>query len=143
MRTQGAFTRAIASSGKFVALIADSNEFVFGDGFLHNFSIPPDHIWGRRCMVPMLPTVSILFVQPPAGLRREPQLTTILLTNNEVNIINDVTQIYSCDQLFYRNKRPRLIEPFTRHEFLELANDPLFLADLVHSVAHSNFKRRQ
>jgi hypothetical protein len=131
-RGKDAIRRAFESAGKFVVLRTESEEFIFGDGFLHNFHVEPECIFPVRCLVPVLPTVSVLYVQPSAIIyRTHPELSTILLRREEVAILNDIVQIYSRDFVFYRNDKPRVIDEFSRHEFLEFEDDPPALATLI------------
>jgi hypothetical protein len=117
-RSLGAFRNAMEGAGKFVVIVSDSKEFICGDGFLHNFPVVPDHIYSCRCIIPVLPTVTVLFVQPLV-YRTQPELMTFLLRRDEVDIFNETVQIYSRDFVFYRNDKPDLVESFTCHQFLQ------------------------
>jgi hypothetical protein len=117
-RSLAAFRRAIEGAGKFVVIVSEFSEFVWGDGFLHNFPVVADHVHSCRFIIPVLPTVSVLFVQPLV-YRTQPELMTFLLRKDEVDVFNETVQIYSRDFIFYRNEKPTLSEHFPRHEFLE------------------------
>ena len=116
-----AFTEAIDGGGKFVVLISDASEFIWGDGFLHNFPTNSDRPLSPRCVVPILPTVTVLFVQPTM-YRTQSELLTIRLSKNEVAFFNKIVQIYSCEHVFFRNDEPQMIEEFSRHEHLKFIN---------------------
>lgn len=70
-------------------------------------------------VVPVLPSVAVLYMQPHV-YRTQPELITMRLRADEIRFMNDVVQIYSCDRLFYRNEKPKMIDEFARREHLEL-----------------------
>lgn len=131
------FTRAIANGGKFVALIAQDSEFIFGDGFLHNFPPKADYPRSARCIVPLLPTLSILFVKP-LFYRTYPELVTLGLRQDEVKLLNDIVQVYSCNRIFYRSEKPKLIDEFRRREHLTVSYHSCPWIDEL-TAAASNF----
>lgn len=118
---QEAVSRTIAGGGKFVALISEDAEFIYGDGFLHNFPTGIDRPIAARCVIPILPSVSILFSQP-LSYRTQPELIAMALRPNEVRFLNDTIQIYSCERIFFRNQKPKLISDFTRREHMEFTH---------------------
>ncbi len=117
-RSHASVTRVLAGGGKFVVLFSDGPELIFGDGFLHNFPIGTDRPLYARCLVPILPSAAILFVQSCA-YRTQPELMTMRLREDEVHFLNRIVQIYSCDHIFYRAEQPLIADEFARHEHLE------------------------
>lgn len=117
--SHGVFTRVIDGGGKFVILISEGPELICGDGFLHNFPIGRDRPLSARCVVPVLPSVAVLFVQP-TFYRTHPELITMRLRTDEINFLNYLVQVYSCDRLFYRNEKPKMVDAFARREHMEL-----------------------
>jgi hypothetical protein len=113
------FTNHIAGGGKFVVLKSEQAEFIFGDGFLHNFPTTADRPLSPLCLVPLLPNVSVLYFQPTV-YRTYPELMTVALRPDEVTACNEIVQSYSCDYLFCRKEVPVLSESFTKGDFLEL-----------------------
>lgn len=111
------FVKAMSRDGKFVALISNDREFIFGDGFLQNFPPRADPPQNPKCAIPLLPSVTVLFARPPA-YRSEAELTTLLLNNEEVSRLNEIVQVYSRDHVFFRTDSPRVTEAFARREFL-------------------------
>ena len=71
-----------------------------------------------RCVVPLLPSVTVMFVKP-LMFRTKPELMTIRLRKNEVEFFNEVVQIYSRDHIFFRNDKPRIIDGFSKREHLQ------------------------
>lgn len=132
--SHGIFTKVINGGGKFVALISDGPELIFGDGFLHNFPIGTDRPLFARCLIPLLPSVAVIFVQP-FMYRTQPELMTIKLRKDEVAFINRTIQIYSRDHIFYRSEKPTITDEFTRHEHLEFEyHEHPWLNDLMNSA---------
>lgn len=61
--TQKIFSDTIRGSGKFAVLLSGEGEFVFGDGFLHNFS-SANRPLNPRCLVPITPQIAIFYASP-------------------------------------------------------------------------------
>ena len=112
------FVRVIDAAGKFLVLITDAQEFICGDGFLHNFPSSGDRPLNPRCVVPLLPTITVLFVSPLI-FRTHPELMTLRLGKEEVVFFNNIVQIYSRDHIFYRNDKPKIIDQFGEREFFQ------------------------
>lgn len=109
------FSRSINASGRFTILVAENEEFIFGDGFLHNFPITwmPEPI-NPLCLVPLSPKVSVLF-QRPTSMWAEPKAVALTLAPAEVAFCNDTIQVYSKDWLYYRHQAP-IIEHFRERD---------------------------
>ena len=97
--------------GKFVVLFSPHREFIFGDGFFHNISGQSTPLGGLKVLVPLTPTISVLFVNP-TSYRVEPRLMTFALSAAETDTLNDAVQTYSKSEIFYRAQRPEMIEAF-------------------------------
>jgi hypothetical protein len=113
---QQRFSKALSGWGKFAVLYTDCGEFIFGDGFLHNLTSNTNLLLPRRCLVPLTPTMTILYVRP-LKCRREPRLRTMRLQPDEVRFMNRTVQIYSRDFVFFRNETPEIIADFAQREF--------------------------
>lgn len=102
------FSSSIYRSGRFSILLSSSNEFIFGDGFLHNFPINwcPEPM-NPVCLIPLSPKVSVLF-QRPLSMWSEPREVYLTLSSDEVNFCNETIQVYSKDWLYYKNIRPEI-----------------------------------
>lgn len=102
------FSRSIDRSGRFAVLVASDSEFIFGDGFLHNFPITwmPEPT-NPLCLVPLSPKVSVLF-QRPMSMWAEPRAVALTLAPDEVSFCNDTIQVYSKDWLYFRERPPQL-----------------------------------
>lgn len=143
---QREFVRSIAGpeksgTGKFCVLHSDSAEFIFGDGFLHNFNSPLATSSSLRCVLPLTPTIGVIYGQT---LRcwSWPRVFTLRATVAEVAEINNIIQIYARDFLFYRTQRPAITDAFTRQQFLEFQYHRHPWADsIVDAMAETFFER--
>ncbi|MBP1881946.1 hypothetical protein [Sinorhizobium mexicanum] len=105
------------SGGKYIIAYSDECEFIFGDGFYTNMA--HEHSIGhQKTVTPITPVMTVIYTKP-TRYSTQPKLMTIRLTKQEVLSFNDLVQIYSKDQLFYRSQKPVLAESFVRQEFLE------------------------
>lgn len=104
--------------GKYVVACSDEEEFIFGDGFYTNMS-DENRLGHLKSILPITPTTAVIYTRPTSYFTN-PKLVTIRLGRNEVSQFNELVQIYSGDQLFYRSQRPSLSDAFKRAEFLTL-----------------------
>jgi len=115
-----AFSVALATVGKIAILFADESEFVFGDGFLHTFMPSPDMPTQIKCIVPLLPSVSVLCFRPTMMHFREPRLVTMRLRRDEIAFLNDLIGIYSKNFIFFRERRPPFSAAFAQRQHLTI-----------------------
>lgn len=103
---------SIGCNGKFAILFSNNREFIFGDGIFNNISgcVNPPH--NPRIIVPFTPMLTIV-ISKPTSYRAEPRISTIVLTDSEVECCNHGVQVYSKDALFFREHEPLLTEAFT------------------------------
>jgi hypothetical protein len=117
---------SIGSRGKFVVLYSQTKEFVFGDGFFHNVTNVRMEPHAPKMLVPVTPNISILVCRPSSYLVN-PQLTTLVLTDNEVDLCNDAVQVYSRDAIYFREQAPEPNESFRsgHHECYAAWDNPI------------------
>jgi hypothetical protein len=124
-----AYLRLMTFSGRWAVLFSDTNEFIFGDGFVHDFPASADGLHAtKRAIVPLTPTIALVYALP-TRYPTEPRLVTMRVAPAEVRFLNDALQGYANNFLFYRSQQPELIRAFTegghrqfayhRHEWLE------------------------
>jgi Protein of unknown function (DUF4238) len=106
---------SLARGGKIVLLRSGTGEFIMGEGYLSTLVGLTVEIQ-YHCLVPLTPTLAVLAFAP-LRYRTDPPICTIGLMREEVDIVNNVTQIYSRDYIFYRNEAPKLIDAFRAREF--------------------------
>jgi hypothetical protein len=106
---------SLERGGKIVVLRSGEREFIMGEGYLSTligYTVQLQY----HCLVPLTPTLAVLAF----ALGRywtDPPICTLGLNANEVRFVNDVTQIYSRDYVFYRKGAPILIDGFRAREF--------------------------
>lgn len=102
--------------GRWAILFSDEQEFIAGDGFLHNFPASQDALnSGLKLVLPILPTATILYMSP-MQYPTEPRLVTLRLGVGEVEQLNAITQVYASNFLFYRDNKPELSDAFLHGE---------------------------
>lgn len=104
------FKTSLQGRGKFAVIFSDEQEFIFGDGFYHNFT--------SSINAPILPNICI-FYSRPISYRANQRLIKMKINNDDIIFINQTTMLYSRDYIFYRNQRPEVTENFTCGSFLE------------------------
>lgn len=105
--------------GRWAILFSDEREFIAGDGFLHNFPASQDGLnSGLKLLLPILPTAMIVYMSP-MQYPTEPRLVTLRLGAKDVELLNEITQVYASEFLFYRDDRPELTDAFRRGEHFE------------------------
>ena len=55
-----------------------------------------------------------------------------------VERVNEITQVYSRDRLFFLGRKPQLSENFLKREFLEHSNYKVDLLDKLDEIAQPN-----
>lgn len=111
-RSQRLIADSIGSRGKFAILFSLGREFIFGDGFFHNVTAVVDQPSGAKILAPITPKVSVI-VSRPTSFAVQPRLSTIVVTNEEVDRCNSAVQVYSRNALFFRSDRPMVKEEFS------------------------------
>lgn len=95
----------IGTRGKFAVLYTQSREFIFGDGFYHNVTSPSVAPTNPKILVPLTPTMAVLYARP-FSYGAVPRLSTIVLTEDEVEAVNHSVQVYAARAIFYRSDKP-------------------------------------
>lgn len=124
---------SIGARGKFVAVYSQDREFVFGDGFFHNVRCAQMAPHAPKLFVAITPHICILVCQPSRYMV-EPKLSTLVLTDHEVDICNRAVQIYSKSAIYFRSEQPMLHEEFRRAEHLRYAHSDNPIDSLIHSI---------
>lgn len=113
-----AIIRSLKNSARIAVLSTTSSEYIFGDGFLHNFGPFPDENTCARCIVPLTPTLTLALFRT-LQYRAQPELVVIPARPDDVMFLNRTVQVYSRDYIFYRARAPELSECFRVHQYLE------------------------
>lgn len=112
------YASTMRGRGRWSILFSDSDEFIFGDGFLHNFNTISGPWHSGPCLIPLLPSTTILY-DTPSSYRTSPRLVTIRLNKDEIKFMNDTVQIYSKNYIFYRSQKPLMHPNFSTSEHME------------------------
>jgi hypothetical protein len=119
-------------------LHAGSEEFIFGDGFLHSFT-GIDHPMHARCLIPLTPALAV-FYSKPTSYRSYPRILAMNLRPDEVAFVNQTIQIYSQRYLFFRTQKPLLDVAFKQGVHLEFEyHQHPWIEQLQHAVAETYF----
>jgi hypothetical protein len=118
---QTAFRKAM-QRGKFCVMDAGRSEFIFGDGFLSNFSSSAGAPYSPMCLIPITPEIAVYYIKP-IQYRTEPKAHRITLAPHEVTYLNNIVQTYAKRFLFYRSQKPTLTEHFLKGEHLQQPYD--------------------
>jgi hypothetical protein len=125
-----AYRKHMERGGRWAILFSDAMEFVAGDGFLHNFPASPDGLGsGRKLVLPILPTATIIYMAPVGGHPTDPRLVTLRLSKPEVATLNNISQVYACEFLFFRSEPPLPTEAFQSGEHLQFQYHQHFWLD--------------
>jgi hypothetical protein len=136
---QKTFRDAIASGGKFLVMSSAGREFIFGDGFLHNFTSSAAAPHSPRFLIPVTPEIAVYYVKPMA-YRSFPKAFAMTLLPEEVKAMNDIVQVYSERFLFYRREKPETTDEFRRGEHRQLQyDDHPSLRELGHAMGETYF----
>lgn len=117
---------AIGARGKYAVLFSNNKEFIYGDGFFHNVTAIISRPHSPKLLAPLTPNMSVIVSKPPK-LVVEPQLSTLVLTDEEVELCNRAVQIYSRSALFFRGEQPVIDEVFTcgKHLIYDHPDNPI------------------
>lgn len=113
--SQRVVSDSIGARGKYAVLYSTNREFIYGDGCFNNVhgSVNPPR--NPKMLVPVTPRVAVIVCRPMSFVV-EPRLSTIVLTDNEVEICNQAIHVYSRAEIFFRSETPELHPAFVGGE---------------------------
>jgi hypothetical protein len=117
--SQRTISDSIGSNAKFAVLFSQGKEFIFGDGFFHNLIAVMPIV--PKILAPITPNLSVI-VTRPTTFTVSPRLSTIVLTDEEVDRCNHAVQVYSRQALYFRYHQPEVVEAFTCDKHLKYTN---------------------
>ena len=124
---------SIGGNGKFAVLFSQGREFVFGDGFFHNVTGVVNPPLSPTIVAPITPCISVI-VSRPIAYMVEPRLSTIVLSEEEVDDCNYAIQVYARNALYFRNDQPVVEDAFARGQHLRYSRPDNPMAELVRSI---------
>ncbi len=131
----------LISNQYFVLLHSPLKKFIFGDGSLDwlTSALVGNRINGRA-LLPLTPHLCVYFCTP-MSMRSTPNCASLYVAPWMVDWVNEITQIYSKDKLFFLGKPPKLTDAFSRHQFLEHKERTDVLIDMLDEIA--DIKKRR
>ena len=124
--------RNLSGRGKFLLLRSRIGEFIFGDGFYNNVNIGSAYLSNARILAPLDPDLAVLYVSP-IEYNLYPKVVSLEVGEGLLRLVNETTQAYSRDYLFFRSEQPALIDAFRQGEYLEyVGSDPI--KGLAHTI---------
>ncbi len=131
--SQRIISDSIGSNAKFAVLFSQGKEFIFGDGFFHNVKAVVNLPIHPTILAPITPNLSVI-VTSPTAFAVSPRLSTIVLTDEEIDRCNNAVQVYSRQALYFRYHQPAVVEAFTCNEHREYTNPDNPIHNLVRSI---------
>lgn len=121
---------AFRGRGMAIVMFSPDREFVFGDGFFHNLSSPgsPPHF--ARVLAPLTPRLAVLYAIP-AQFSSGTRLSSMVVSAEEADALNQVVQVYAKDKIYYRDDKPALIREFIEGRHLEFSGHDNFVEQIV------------
>ena len=125
----------LISNQYFVLLHSPLKRFVSGDGNLDwlTSSLIANRISGKA-LIPLTPHLCIYFCTP-RSMQISPNCASISIAPWMVDWINEITQIYSKDKIFFLGKTPKLTDAFRQGQFLEHKKRTDTLIDMLDEIA--------
>ena len=125
----------VISNQYFVLLHSPLRKFICGDGSLDWLTngLVANRINGRT-LIPLTPHLCVYFCTPSV-MRSTPNSASLSVAPWMVNWINEITQIYSRDKLFFLGSAPKLTEAFRQRQFLKHREKADALIDMLDEVA--------
>ncbi|HEY4940033.1 MAG TPA: hypothetical protein VII56_01290 [Rhizomicrobium sp.] len=113
------YSTAVASfqSANVVFLYSKAQEFIFGEGYLNNFQ-GTSYTFNLRAVVPLAPELAVICF---SGSGRTPpsRCCSLCATPEDVAAINELSQVYTKEFVYFRSQQPTTLEVFSRNEFLQ------------------------
>lgn len=123
----------------FVVLHSGWKRFICGDGYLDWLSGSLPSVRGRA-LIPLTPNICI-YVCTPMVMQTGRNFASLRATPWMVDKINEITQIYSRDKLFFLGSKPHLKNEFIKREFLEHADYSVDLLGMFDEIAEPKSTR--
>lgn len=107
----------MSGRGKVALIYSPEREFIFGDGFFHNLITAGNINHSARMIVPLTPRISVIYAMPQS-MTPEPMFHATWISAKVTEQMNGTIQVYSKDELFYSNERPKPNSDFLSGKFL-------------------------
>ncbi len=127
--------KGVMTNRFFVILHSDHSRFICGDGYLDwlSGSLQANRVDGRA-LIPLTPHLCV-YICTPTAMRTDRNCAAIRAAPWMVDQVNDITQVYSRDRLFFLGRKPRLTVNFLKRQFLEHSDHRVDLLDQLDEIA--------
>lgn len=127
--------KGVMTNRFFVILHSDHSRFICGDGYLDwlSGSLQANRVDGRA-LIPLTPHLCV-YICTPTAMRTDRNCAAIRVAPWMVEQVNDITQVYSRDRLFFLGRKPRLTVNFLKRQFLEHSDYRVDLLDQLDGIA--------
>ena len=132
-QSQRMISDSIGGSAKFSVLYTSGKEFIYGDGLFNNVTGAGNPPHSPKIIAPITPMMSVI-ISRPTSFKVEPRLSTIVLSDDEVEACNRAVQVYSKRALFYRSERPILTDAFISDKHLTYDHPDNPMDTLIRSI---------
>lgn len=119
--------------GKFAVLFSYDKDFIFGDGCYSTIGPSTELLTNLKMVISLTPNMAVIWAIPMA-YRTPPRLISILSSHSIVELVNNTTQIYSKEYLFFRSEKPELLNDFRLHEHRKYIHETDPIDILINSL---------
>lgn len=112
--------------GRLAILFSRTDEFIYGDGLYTNLTVNTQNLSNFKAVIPFTPNIVVVWCRPMA-YRPKPKVISAEVSPKDVKLLNDTTQIYSKDYIFYRTTAPEIHSDFKlrEHRMFSGQEDPV------------------
>lgn len=132
-QSQRLLADTVSANAKFAVLFSQGREFIFGDGFFNNVNATVNPPVAPKILAPITPGVSVIVVRSTSFMA-QPRLSTIVLSDEEVDQCNHAVQVYSRTALYFRSDRPTVEDAFACNEHQQYADPDNPIDNLIRSI---------
>lgn len=117
-RLYPAYKQWLLTGGRWGVALAESDEFIFGDGLFNNFPTSDAGRGELKCIIPLTPDIALLY-SSPRYYRYRSKIALMKMDQAECAELNRCVQIYSGEWIFSRSDNILLDKSFEAGEYLE------------------------
>ncbi|MCW1950796.1 MAG: hypothetical protein KIH44_005455 [Octadecabacter sp.] len=111
------------------------DEFIFGDGLLDGLTGSLTRLALRgHALVPLTPNLCA-YISTPTTIRNGVNYASFVAAPWMVSAANEITQVYSKDEVFFRNRTPKIIESFEVNAHRQYKYNEHQLLDYLNAVS--------
>ena len=123
------------SNQYFVLMHSTLKKFIFGDGSLDwlTSGLVGTRINGSTLLA-LTPHLCVYFCTP-TSMRSSPNCASLSVAPWMVDWVNDITQAYSKDKLFFLGKPPKITDAFRQRQFMEHKEKTDAFIDMLDEIA--------